>query len=273
MAVSVTPDGSRIVSASLDRTLRVWNVGDGVCEKVLRGHTGHVAGMVLTPDGSRIVSRAAANTGDNAIRVWHLGTGTCEHTLEGHGATVNDLTFTDDGEYMLSASWDGTIRLWCIETGQCEHIFDEPSHDGGFDPVVVTQDGRYMISTSRDDISVWNLPQRSFECMMRGHFGSIHCVSLTPDCRHVVTASVDGVLAVWDLERGCCEWQSAVHESFILAMALSPDGRYAVTSSSDKTLRVTSLIDRKCVQSVTVEVEARTIVTRQSEKPSDCYGR
>jgi WD40 repeat protein len=66
--VAVTPDGSRAVSASGDRTLKVWDLASGVELHTLTGHTESVRGVAVTPDGSRAVSASY----DKTLKVWDL---------------------------------------------------------------------------------------------------------------------------------------------------------------------------------------------------------
>ena len=66
--VTVTPDSSRIVSTSADRTARIWDARTGAELEVLAGHTDRVFGVAGTPDGRRIVSGA----GDNTVRIWDV---------------------------------------------------------------------------------------------------------------------------------------------------------------------------------------------------------
>jgi hypothetical protein len=65
-SVAVTPDGSRIVTGSDDKTLRIWDALKGT--ELLRGSTGSVWGVAVTPDGSRIIT----GSGDSTVRVWTL---------------------------------------------------------------------------------------------------------------------------------------------------------------------------------------------------------
>ena len=65
---AVTPDGRRVVSASADNTLIVWQLTSGEAERVLRGHEGYVTSAVVTPDGIRVISGSL----DATIRVWDL---------------------------------------------------------------------------------------------------------------------------------------------------------------------------------------------------------
>ena len=63
----VLPDGT-IVSGSLDRTIRIWKIGENgkyYQSEVLIGHEGSVLTLQVLPDG-RIVSGSA----DNTIRIW-----------------------------------------------------------------------------------------------------------------------------------------------------------------------------------------------------------
>jgi hypothetical protein len=69
--VAVTPDGKRAVSASRDKTLKVWDLDTGRALRTLEGHSASVSGVAVTPDGKRAVSASE----DNTLKVWDLETG------------------------------------------------------------------------------------------------------------------------------------------------------------------------------------------------------
>jgi WD40 repeat protein len=77
--VAVTPDDTRIVTASRDETIRVWDLATG---DPLTGHTNRVTSVAVTPDGTRIVS----GSDDNTVRVWEPGIGECLLELTCFGA-------------------------------------------------------------------------------------------------------------------------------------------------------------------------------------------
>ena len=68
MCVAVTADGRRVVSGSLDKTVRVWDVETGQCLAILKEHTAGVLGVAVTADGRRVVSGSY----DKTVRVWDL---------------------------------------------------------------------------------------------------------------------------------------------------------------------------------------------------------
>lgn len=73
--VAFSPDGSLIVSASLDRTVQIWSVD----------------AVLTSPDTPALV------------------------VLAGHTAGVNAVAFNADGTIFASAGYDGTIRLWVVQ--------------------------------------------------------------------------------------------------------------------------------------------------------------
>ena len=101
-AVAVTPDGRCAVSASDDRTLRLWDLGTGQTIRTLEGHTDLVKAVAVTPDGRRAVSASD----DHTLRVWDLESGQTLRTLQGHTDSVNAVAVTSDGRRAVSASAD-----------------------------------------------------------------------------------------------------------------------------------------------------------------------
>ena len=121
-AVAVTPDGKQAVSASGDKTLKVWDLETGRALRTLEGHSEFVNGVAVTPDGKRAVSASS----DQTLKVWDLETGRALRTLEGH-SYVSGVAVTPDGKRAVSASYDNTRKVWDLETGEmlatftCDH--------------------------------------------------------------------------------------------------------------------------------------------------------
>ena len=105
LSVAFSPDGTKIVSGSDDKTVRVWDAATGqpVHEEPLTGHTDYVTSVAFSPDGTKIVS----GSWDNTVRIWDASTGQpvyAPEPLTGHNA------------------WDAATAGACIEGGPTEHF-------------------------------------------------------------------------------------------------------------------------------------------------------
>ncbi|WP_437803265.1 NACHT and WD repeat domain-containing protein [Sorangium sp. So ce693] len=99
-ACAISPDGQRIVSASWDRTLNVWELATGNLLYTLEGHSGLIKACAFSPDGQRIVSASW----DMTLKVWDLAIEKLLSTLEGHSGNVNGCAISPDGQRIVSAS-------------------------------------------------------------------------------------------------------------------------------------------------------------------------
>jgi WD40 repeat protein len=257
-SVSVTPDGLRAVSASLDRTLRVWDLETGRCLRTLEGHTHYVDCVSVTPDGLRAVSASW----DRTLRVWDLKTGRCLRTLEGHTHYVVCVSVTPDGLRAVSAGLDETLRVWDLETGRCLRVLEGHTEEWA---TSVTPDALRSVSVGADIagvdktirgldletgqcLRVWDLETGQCLRVLEGHTRRVTSVSVTPNGLRAVSASADKTLRVWELETGQCLRVLEGHTDRVLDVSVTPDGLYAVSASADKTLRVWELETGRCLR-------------------------
>ena len=102
-SVAFSPDGTRIVTASVDGTARIWHANGTGQSLVLRGHQKAVRSAAFSPDGTRIVTASR----DGTARVWNAdGTGQ-PLVLRGHQKELSSAAYSPDGARIVTASWDG----------------------------------------------------------------------------------------------------------------------------------------------------------------------
>ena len=114
-ALAYSPDGTRLVSCSLDKTVRVWNSETGELLSTLSGHSSDVNCVAYSFDGSRIVS----GSDDETIIVWdaQIGQIVCG-PITGHKGDVSSACFSPDGKQVFSVSWRGAVRVGDAITGR-----------------------------------------------------------------------------------------------------------------------------------------------------------
>ncbi len=111
-----SPDGKRIVSASDDGTVKVWDAATGRHLQTLDGPHGAIKSIAFSPDGRRIVSGSETGT----IKVWDVSTGHNELAIpasEETGSQLVKIAFSRDGKRIFGTD-DTGIRAWDALTGR-----------------------------------------------------------------------------------------------------------------------------------------------------------
>jgi WD40 repeat protein/serine/threonine protein kinase len=107
--LAFTPNGERLVAVGEEYTAKVWDVKTGDVLHTLRGHSGDVIAVAVSPPDGRWIATAGEDT---TIVLWDTATWERRHTLRGHTGMVMSLAFSPDGRRLVSGSRDGTVRVW-----------------------------------------------------------------------------------------------------------------------------------------------------------------
>ncbi len=236
-AVAITPDGKKVVSASTDYSLKVWDIESGIEIWNLIGHTLGVKAVSITPKGEKAVSASD----DCTLKVWDLCSGKEVWTLKGHTRGVKAIAITPDNEEVVSATEDGTLKVWDFNSGK--EIWTLKGDIYGILAVAITPDGKKAVTPSRDSkIMIWDLEKRKEIGIFTGHSSRVQAVAITPDGEKVVSASYDKTIKIWDLEKGKEIGTLTGHTGRVQTIVITPDGKKVVSASYDGTLRLWDLI-------------------------------
>jgi WD40 repeat protein len=233
-----SPDGSRIVSASDDKTLKVWDARTGAELATLADHAGGVKACAFSPDGRRIVSASE----DKTLKLWDAQTGAELVTHQGHKRDVTACAFSPDGGRIVSASLDNNLKLWDTRTGAelatlVGHT--KGTFEPGVDACAFSPDGSRIVSASKDEtLKLWNARTGAEVSTLAGHKRDVTACAFSPDGSRVVSASRDDTLKLWDARTGADLATLAGHTDAVHTCAFSPDGSRIVSASDDKTLKL-----------------------------------
>jgi WD40 repeat protein len=163
-SVALSADGTRLASASHDRTVRLWDAATGAPLQTLEGHTDGVTSVALSADGTRLASAS----GDRTVRLWDAATGAPLQTLEGHTQPVTSVALSADGTRLASGSGDRTVRLWDAATGAPLQTLE--GHTGPVGLVAFSADGTRLASASDDGtVRLWDAATGAPLQTLEGH--------------------------------------------------------------------------------------------------------
>jgi WD40 repeat protein/tRNA A-37 threonylcarbamoyl transferase component Bud32 len=159
-----SPDGSRLVTCGSTRDagtnrlhgeIKVWDADSGTLLRTLKGHTGPVLSVAVSPDGSTLASGGY----DYTVRLWSAADGSPLHTLPGHVCLVHSLAFNRDGTRLASGSEDWGVKVWDVQLGA--EALDLRGHADRVRAVAFSPDGRRLYSAGGDgSLRVWEAPRR-----------------------------------------------------------------------------------------------------------------
>ncbi len=273
-AVAFAPDGRTIVTASWDKTIKVWDVHTGIETATLSGHSGVISALAFSPDGALLASTSWDKTArlwrlatrepvvllkghagvvtsvafsprgdliatggwDKAVRLWRPD-GEAVAVLSGHVRMVTSVAISPDGRLVASGSWDRTIKLWNPNTSTCTTTL--LGHAGDVTSVAFSPNGKRIASGSLDHtVRLWDASNGREVNVLRGHGGEVTSVAFSADGHHLASSGWDRVIKIWDAETGHLVASLSGHTGVVTSLAFSPDGQTIASSSLDRTVKL-----------------------------------
>lgn len=238
-ACIVTPSGD-LVTASRDRSVRVWDLESGTCTHTFSGVSKECASgargseqewitaIVPLLEGRQVVAVA----GNGTLSRWDLASGRCFQQFGAGQGRVDALAVLHEGSHLLCGMADGALGVW--DLGAERQVLRIPAHAGAVSACAVTPDGRRVLSASSDRfMRLWELGGSESLVSQDGHAGPVTACAVTPDGRLAVSASEDRVLKVWDISTGVCRATLEGHTDLVTACAISADGRHVLSGARD----------------------------------------
>jgi WD40 repeat protein len=240
-----SPDGKILISASVDKTLRLWRVADGSSSSTLEGHIRSVSGVAISPSGEVL----ASSSSDRTIRLWRVSDGEMLTALETPAGLATSPTFSPSGEILACVTANRIVQFWNAENllagGKTLALPDLVIDPQGVTGVTFSPSGDILACESHRDqtILLYRLPDASLLRVLEGHIADINCLAFSPDGSLLASGSWDNSLRLWRVRDGVCLHTIKGHRSGVLDLAFSPDGEILAAASADYSLRLWRVSD------------------------------
>ena len=142
-----------MVTASGDKTARLWDASSGKAISPPMEHYAVVCSAAFSPDGQRVVTASC----DKRARLWDASSGKAIGLPMQHDGEVVSAAFSPDGQLVVTASYDKTARLWDAASGKAIGL--PMQHDGDVGSAAFSPDGQRVVTASDDSRAcVWDIP-------------------------------------------------------------------------------------------------------------------
>jgi platelet-activating factor acetylhydrolase IB subunit alpha len=185
------------VSASRDRTLRVWDVTTGYCVKTIRGHGDWIRDVSPSYDGRWLVSGG----NDQTARLWDASSGEEKGQFIGHDHVIECVAIAPPSSYEYLASLAGLKK-----------------------PPAPSSSAEFIATGSRDkSIKLWDGRGTLIKTLV-GHDNWIRALLFHPGGKYLLSCGDDKTIRCWDLtqEGKCVKVVDNAHEHFVTKMRWAP---------------------------------------------------
>jgi len=240
--VVLSSDGQFALSGSWDKTLRLWDLTQGVTTRRFASHTKDVLSVAFSADNRQIVSGSR----DKTIKLWNT-LAHCKYTIQEdcHSDWVSCVRFSPSNQnpIIVSCGWDKVVKVWNL--ANCKLKTNHMGHSGYLNAVTVSPDGSLCASGGKDgQAMLWDLNEGKHLYTLDGN-DVINALVFSPN-RYWLCAAVGPVIKIWDLEdkRIVDELklekvtQTRAAPAQCISLAWSADGQTLYAGYTDNQIRV-----------------------------------
>jgi len=247
--VVVSSCGQFAVSASWDKTLRLWDLERGVTTTRFVGHKHDVLSVAFSADNRQIISASR----DKTIKLWNT-LGESKWTQDGkdcHSEWVSTVRFspTTNNPVIVSGGWDKVVKVWHLSNFQIKSNFY--GHTGYINSVTVSPDGSLAASGGQDgQAKLWDLGENNNNPLHTLDGGEEITTLIFSPNRYWLCAACGSKVKIWDLEHKKLVESLSVNtgdentsvEPKCLSLAWATDGQTLYAGYTDNKIRVWELV-------------------------------
>lgn len=227
--VAATRDTKLFVTASEDKTVRVWDAATGKTVRHFQGLLTPATAVAVRPDGKQL----AAGTEDGTIRLWDLSVADDHRPATEATDALWAAAFSADGSKFATAGADRVVRVYATATGKLEHKL--AGHAAAVTSVAFLAGDRLASGGGDKVVKLWDLKDGKPIRDLAGHAAAV--LALGSDGTALASGGIDKTVKGWDLAAGKPTWSWA-GRSAVAALAVRKGGKHVVVGTADGWLTV-----------------------------------
>jgi len=185
-----------LLSASGDKTIRLWDLSTWSCLVAYEGHMGPVWDIAWGPFGYYFLTGSR----DGTARLWSTDHKSDLRMFVGHDKDVNCIAFHPNNAYVFTAGYDKTVRMWAVMTGFAVRMFT--GHTSFITSMACSGNGK-ILATGDDGgtVIMWDLGPGRLLKRLRGHDrGGVYSLAFSAESTVLISGGSDGTVRLWDVQ-------------------------------------------------------------------------
>ena len=191
-SIQVDEKSNKLISASNDKTIKIWNLNSGECLKTLNDHQDSVTSILIT--STAFISGSI----DKTVKIWDLNTYECLETLE-NNVGVSSLCLMPNNQ-IACGGFNGYINIWSLKnSGQIKEF---KAHNDYISGLLLVDEAKLVSCSTDKKIKIWSLKDifKKSQALER-HTGAINNLELALD-GNLLSSSLDNTVKLWRIETG-----------------------------------------------------------------------
>jgi len=235
--VQFSPDGQYIASAGWGSSVIIHDADTFEVDRTFDGLAVPVLDLDYSPDGNRLAYTGGRS--QDRVTIITLDSDESPSIIQ-TGDTAVSLEYSISGELLAVTGFQG-ISIWDVENNLIARL---AGHDDLVTDVTFSPDGRYLVSSSRDNtLIVWDLNTFEPQTVLSGHNSNIETVTYSHDGHFIASGSANGHILIWNSESGLPILEIEAHSERVNELVFTPDGRSLISVSDDNTVKAWNITE------------------------------
>lgn len=266
-SVCFSSDDSLLLTASDDKTIKLWCAVDQKFRSSLTGHTNWVQSAVFCKHAELVASGGM----DKTVRIWDVEKKAVIVSFHDFNAPVAKVRFHPDGSCVAACGGDGCVRLWDLRSRRLSQHYD--AHVGPVLGISFSPGGDRLASSSEDEaLKLWDLREGRLLHRVSNHVKATPALAFAPSGCGLVSGGTDNNVYVWDFTgNGFGSASGSVSSAGLAAGFNTPSSpRHRRSSSLARSLRSPNPATATCQSAHHPSAPSRPLSVGQRPKKSGC---